>query len=164
MPLIPFLPPIASDAAAVGVGAVCGALCRHHVGQAATKQIAKDPKRFGPLTGWHTAGINVLGSFILGGVFATPVVAAEAPSTTPKPPTLPAAPQSFGLTSRAKLLLGVGFCGSFTTFSTYSVDIVNMIGRGETAKALGYVMVNNFGGVSAVACGMMVARKIFAGK
>ena len=161
MPLIPYLPPIATDAAAVGIGAVCGALCRHHVGQAATKQIAKDPKRFGHLTGWHTAGINVLGSFILGGVFASPLIGAEAAATAKN---TPAATQSFGLTPRAKLMAGVGFCGSFTTFSTYSVDIVNMIGRGEAARALGYAMANNVGGVGAAACGMMMIRKLFAGK
>mmetsp|Transcript_32694 Transcript_32694/g.71720 ORF Transcript_32694/g.71720 Transcript_32694/m.71720 type:complete len:162 (+) Transcript_32694:40-525(+) len=161
MPLIPYLPPIATDAAAVGIGAVCGALCRHHVGQAATKQIAKDPKRFGHMTGWHTAGINVLGSFILGGVFASPLVGAEAAANAKE---TPATAKSFGLTPRAKLMAGVGFCGSFTTFSTYSVDIVNMIGRGEAARALGYAMANNVGGIGAAACGMMLIRKLVAGK
>ena len=161
MPFTTYLPPIATDAAAVGIGAVCGALCRHRVGQAATKQIERDPKRFGHLTGWHTAGINVLGSFILGGVFASPLVGAE---TLPPVKGAPGATQSFGLSPRAKLMAGVGFCGSFTTFSTYSVDIVNMIGRGEAARALGYAMANNVGGVGAAACGMMLIRKIFAGK
>jgi len=60
-----------------------------------------------------------------------------------------------------KLLLGVGFCGSFTTFSTFSVDVVNMIGRGEMLKATTYVMTNNIGGVCAAAAGMMAAKKIF---
>ena len=61
-------------------------------------------------------------------------------------------------------MAGVGFCGSFTTFSTYSVDIVNMIGRGEAARALGYVAVNNVGGVGAAAAGMLLVRKLIAGK
>ena len=158
---------VVADAAAIGAGAVCGALCRHHVGQSVTKQIAKDPKRFGHLTGWHTAGINVLGSFILGGVFATPVVSETAKSAPPSAAATSAArkvPTGFGLTPRAKLLAGVGFCGSFTTFSTYSVDIVNMIGRGEAARALGYVAVNNVGGVSAAAAGMLLVRKMISGK
>ena len=171
----PFFPPVVADAAAVGVGAVCGALCRHHIGQSLTKQIAKDPKRFGHLTGWHTAGINVVGSFVLGGIFATPVVTATegAPAAATKaaaatsvsaPSKVPINVASFGLTARAKLLAGVGFCGSFTTFSTYSVDIVNMIGRGEAARALGYVAFNNIGGVGAAAAGMLLVRKLFAGK
>ena len=160
---------VVADAAAIGAGAVCGALCRHHVGQSVTKQIAKDPKRFGHLTGWYTAGINVLGSFILGGVFATPVVSAAAESAKSSTAATSAASKvpvqtGFGLTPRAKLLAGVGFCGSFTTFSTYSVDIVNMIGRGEAARALGYVAVNNVGGVSAAAAGMLLVRKLISGK
>jgi CrcB protein len=157
----PFFPPVVADAAAIGVGAVCGALCRHHIGQSVTKQLAKDPKRFGHLTGWHTAGINVVGSFILGGIFASPVATAE---SAPALSTVPANAASFGLTARAKLLAGVGFCGSFTTFSTYSVDIVNMIGRGEAARALGYIGMNNIGGVGAAAAGMLLVRKMIAGK
>ena len=158
---------VVADAAAIGAGAVCGALCRHHVGQSVTKQIAKDPKRYGHLTGWHTAGINVLGSFILGGVFATPVVSKTAESAKSSTAATSASaaskvPTGFGLTPRAKLLAGVGFCGSFTTFSTYSVDIVNMIGRGEAARALGYVAVNNVGGVSAAAAGMLLVRKLIS--
>ena len=172
----PFFPPVIADAAAVGVGAVCGALCRHQIGQSLTKQIAKDPKRFGHLTGWHTAGINVVGSFVLGGIFATPVVtategapaaatkAAAAATSASAPSKGPINVASFGLTARAKLLAGAGFCGSFTTFSTYSVDIVNMIGRGEAARALGYVAFNNIGGVGAAAAGMLLVRKLIAGK
>jgi CrcB protein len=68
---------------------------------------------------------------------------------------------SHGLTPRTKLLLGVGFCGSFTTFSTYSVDIANMIHNGQTAKAFGYVATNNVGGIAAAAVGMMFAKKVF---
>lgn len=41
--MVPFSP-ISSDSMAVGVGAVCGALCRHHAGRLATERIAKDPK------------------------------------------------------------------------------------------------------------------------
>ena len=159
------------DAAAVSIGSACGALSRYYLGQAATKQIAKEPTRWGHLTGWHTAGINVLGSFILGGVFALPVVAAEASSkskvalskaTSSSPPVTQM--QSLSLTPRAKLLLGVGFCGSFTTFSTFSVDIVNMVERGHVGKAMGYALINNIGGVGAAACGMLLVRKFFTSR
>jgi len=67
----------------------------------------------------------------------------------------------FGLTPRMKLLVGAGFCGSFTTFSTFSVDVVQMIGRGEILKATSYAMANNFGGIAAAAAGMMIAKKIY---
>jgi len=138
--------PFASDAAAVGVGAVCGALCRYQIGRLAVDRIAADPKRFGSFTGWHTCGINVLGSFVLGGIAGSPVASS---------------PKASGLTPRAKLLLGVGFCGSFTTFSTFSVDIVTWLAKGQTMKALSYATVNNVGGVAAAAAGMSLAKRIF---
>jgi fluoride ion exporter CrcB/FEX len=177
--LIPFSP-IASDAAAIGVGAICGALCRHQIGKAATERISKDPK-LKYLTGWHTAGINILGSFVLGGVFGTPLVdtknnSASASSSIVQKSSQSKAPMvastavrkpnqlnslTVGMTPRMKLLLGVGFCGSFTTFSTFSVDVVNMMSRGEMSKACSYLMVNNVGGVVAAAAGMMVVKKMF---
>ena len=149
-----FLPaPMLSDAAAVGAGAVCGALCRHHIGKFAAEQIAKDTTgRLKAYTGWHTAGINVLGSFLLGGIFAAPITA-PAEKLTPAKPVITLPP-------RAKLLLGVGFCGSFTTFSTFSVDVVNMMSKGDMPKAFAYVMTNNVGGFMAAAAGMMAMKMI----
>jgi len=52
------------DAAYVGVGAVCGALCRYQIGNVATRKIAES-RNLKYLQGWHTAGINISGSFIL---------------------------------------------------------------------------------------------------
>lgn len=37
------------------------------------------------------------------------------------------------------LLLGVGFCGGFTTFSTFSYDIFTLIQRGEALTAFIYI-------------------------
>ena len=58
-----------------------------------------------------------------------------------------------GLSPRTKLLLGVGFCGSFTTFSTFSVDVAKWIEAGQFGRAGGYVLVNNVGGILAAAAG-----------
>lgn len=139
--------PFFSDAAAVGVGAVCGALCRYQVGRVAAERIAADPSKFGQYSGWHTCGINVFGSFVLGSVAGSPMTTSSSKAS--------------GLTPRAKLCLGVGFCGSFTTFSTFSVDIVTWLSKGQTMKALSYATVNNVGGVAAAAAGMSLAKKIF---
>lgn len=158
MSLTPFTPVVA-DAAAVGVGAVCGALCRYQIGKMATERISKNP-RLNHLTGWHTAGINVLGSFTLGGIFGSPLVDAASTNPTAVPKPGPAR-RAFGMTPRMKLLCGVGFCGSFTTFSTFSVDVVNMIGRREVATAFRYLMVNNVGGIAAAAAGMFLAKSLF---
>lgn len=142
---------IPNDAVAIGVGAFFGAMSRYQAGRLAGEWIAKDPslKKF---QGWHTAAINVGGSFALGVVTAFPLFA-----ESPKPSAAP----SFALSTRAKLMLGVGFCGSFTTFSTYSVDIATWIAQGHTSAAMRYVMVNNVGGVTAAFAGVMLVNKIF---
>jgi fluoride ion exporter CrcB/FEX len=50
---------------------------------------------------------------------------------------------------------------SFTTFSTFSVDVVNWIQQGKTAQAMSYVATNNVGGIVAAGIGMAVAKKLF---
>lgn len=92
---------------------VLGALTRYQVGQMAAKLIASDPKQYGKLTGWHTAGINVAGSFLLGGISATPssidvrkVNGMASPSSSRRsrlPPQLQG-----GMSPRTKLMMGVG--------------------------------------------------------
>ena len=146
---------VSSNATAVAVGAVLGALSRYQVGELASAWIAKDPRR-ASLQGWHTAGINIAGSFALGSL-------AGIPTFSPSPSTAAAkTPSLNGLSPRTKLLLGVGFCGSFTTFSTFSVDVAKWITEGQIGKASGYVLANNVGGIMAAAAGMMVMKKIFA--
>ncbi|KAL7529225.1 hypothetical protein ACHAWF_002888 [Thalassiosira exigua] len=136
------------DAACIGAGAVTGALCRWQIGNIVTRKIAEEHPRLSHFQGWHTAGINVVGSLILGALAGLPTVD-------------PAASHDHrGITARTRLMAGVGFCGSFTTFSTFSVDVVGMLGKGEMARALSYVALNNVGGVAAAFAGFSVARRI----
>ena len=167
------------------VGAFFGALARYQVGRVAAEYIAHDPNRWNKFTGWHTAGINIGGSFLLGGIAACPTTTATTTTTTtttvklpqrklstkmlPRPftrtPTTATTSQfhnylpKVSLSPRTKLMLGVGFCGSYTTFSTYSVDVVNWLLQGETKKALTYVATNNIGGIVAAATGMILVKK-----
>lgn len=39
--------------------------------------------------------------------------------------------------ARRQLLLGVGFCGSLTTFSSWMLDMARLLGEGRWAAALG---------------------------
>lgn len=155
---------IVNDAVAIGIGAFCGAMARHHCGRVAAEWIASDPKRWGPAQGWHTAAINIGGSFVLGGVAGTPTMTTTSIATRKPPmnPVLPSSPLTgfAGLTPRTKLMVGVGFCGSFTTFSTYTVDIVTWLQQGKTHKALSYIAVNNVGGVLAAAAGMLLVKRL----
>jgi CrcB protein len=68
---------------------------------------------------WGTLSINILACFILGVVTAW--IAAK------------------GDNSSLRMLIGVGFCGGFSTFSTFTAETMNMLSRGQTASALLYI-------------------------
>mmetsp|Transcript_61274 Transcript_61274/g.149990 ORF Transcript_61274/g.149990 Transcript_61274/m.149990 type:complete len:162 (+) Transcript_61274:24-509(+) len=156
---------VPADALALGIGAFFGALSRYQAGRIATEFIANDPNKFGKFAGWHTAGINVGGSFLLGGISGAPTVAkVNGSSAVPRSSAASTSPlfQNFqGLSPRAKLMMGVGFCGSFTTFSTFSVDVVSWIQQGQVGKAASYVAANNVGGFIAAGVGMALVKKFF---
>ena len=152
------------DALALGAGAFLGAVSRHQAGRLAAEWIALDPTHNRRYRGWHTAAINVSGSFVLGLVSAAPLkqgttleAASSFASASPQ-----AAEGLFVLTQRMKLLWGVGFCGSFTTFSTYSVDVATWVARGESTKALSYMAANNLGGFVAAGLGIALMNKLMA--
>lgn len=58
----------------------------------------------------------------------------------------------------ARLFLGVGVLGGFTTFSAFSLDTVLLWERGQAMVALGYVAVSVVGAIAAVAAGLTLAR------
>jgi len=140
------------DAACIGVGAVTGAVCRYQIGNIVTRKIQERP-HLSYFAGWHTAGINIVGSFVLGTLAGMPTVDPAAASSLD---------QRRGITARSRLCMGVGFCGSFTTFSTFSVDVATMLGKGEMTRAFSYLALNNVGGVMAAFAGFNVAKRILS--
>ena len=66
---------------------------------------------------------------------------------------LPAAP-------RRQLLLGVGFCGSLTSFSSWILDAVRLIAGGELAAALGLLGLTLGLGLGAAALGLQMGWRI----
>lgn len=68
---------------------------------------------------WSTFTVNIAGSFLIG-LFYT-------------------LSDRYSLPAEVRLLLTAGLCGGFTTFSTFSIDILGMIRQGYTALALIYV-------------------------
>ena len=57
-----------------------------------------------------------------------------------------------------RALLVVGFCGGFTTFSTFSMETVGLIEGGEYVRAAGYVMLSVFLCLTATFTGMAAMR------
>mmetsp|Transcript_1954 Transcript_1954/g.4574 ORF Transcript_1954/g.4574 Transcript_1954/m.4574 type:complete len:109 (-) Transcript_1954:783-1109(-) len=101
--LVPF------DVAALGIGAFFGALSRYQAGKVAADFISTDPKRFGKLAGWHTAGLNISGSFLLGVIYAMPTVDVNKVNQIQSGMAKNPLERFQGLTPRAKLMLGVGY-------------------------------------------------------
>lgn len=61
-----------------------------------------------------------------------------------------------------RAFLGTGVLGGYTTFSTFSVDVLELARNHEGAQALAYVASSLAGGVLAAWFGMMIARALIA--
>ncbi len=61
--------------------------------------------------------------------------------------------------SPMKLLWTVGFCGGFTTFSTFSVQLLGLLQQGRWGLALGYVAASLGLSLAAVALGFYGGRR-----
>src|SRR5919204_3971750 len=85
---------------------------------------------------WSTVGINIAGSFLLG------LLVAEA-----------------WFSRDLREGLGVGFLGGFTTFSTFSVQIVLEVDAGEPGRAAGYLFASVAGGLAAATAGFRLGRE-----
>ncbi|MFP5022660.1 fluoride efflux transporter CrcB [Pseudonocardia phyllosphaerae] len=113
----------------VGVGAAVGAPVRY-LADAAAK------RRLGTAFPVGTFAVNVAGSLLLGGLTAATAV-------------LPA-----GLAA----LLGTGFCGALTTYSTFSYELVSLTERRVTGTAVAYLVASVVVGVLAAAVGWVLVR------
>ena len=80
--------------------------------------------------------VNVLGAFILGWLVGLPI--------RPK----------------RQLLIGIGFCGSLTTFSSWMVHCVTFISQGDWLAALGLIGLTLGLGVGAAGLGVLTGRAL----
>ena len=82
--------------------------------------------------------VNVLGSLILGLLLGLPY----------RP--------------RIQLLVGIGFCGSLTTFSSWMVNSVDLIVSGQQLAAIGLIGMTLGLGLGGAALGLWIARRFAA--
>ena len=66
---------------------------------------------------------------------------------------LPAAP-------RRQLLVGIGFCGSLTTFSSWMLEATSLISAGHWIQALGLLGLTLGLGIGSAGLGLSLGRKI----
>lgn len=89
---------------------------------------------------WATFGINVVGAFLLGWIVARFESGAEGGDWL----------RFFG---------GIGFCGAFTTFSTVSLEMLQMMRSREAGLALVYFVASFACGIAASALGALCGMK-----
>lgn len=116
----------------VMIGGAVGAGARHLTGRTTLAL-------FGPGFPYGTLAVNLIGGFAMGllvGMLARMAAPGE----------------------NWRLLLGVGVLGGYTTFSAFSLDVVNMIHRGDLVVAALYVTVSVVGAIAALFAGLALVR------
>jgi CrcB protein len=113
----------------VGLAGAVGAVARYLV-DGTVQDRSAGPFPFGTLT------VNVIGSLILG--FLAGYVLAHTDGRT------------------AKTIVGTGFCGALTTWSTTSWETVRLAEEGATSTAITFTLVNLFASFAAAAVGIVL--------
>ncbi len=122
------------DFLAISVAAIVGANLRYLLSRLAAREL-------GPLFPYGTLAINIIGSFIVGFfvIWTTERVLVD---------------------PRWRLLVVVGFCGSFTTFSSYAFESMAYFEQGHWGLMLVNVLSNNLLCLGSSLAGMALARAI----
>jgi CrcB protein len=116
----------------VFLGAGLGGMARHAVGLVAL--------RYGWTFPYGTMGINILGSILMGvlaGWFAMR-----------------------GGSQPLRLFLATGVLGGFTTFSSYALEGILLLERGEAAAAMIYILGSVVLGLAGLLLGLMLMRMV----
>jgi CrcB protein len=116
----------------ISLGAVLGANARYLLTRITLQKL-------GPDFPYGTLAINVLGGLVIGFFMAGPWKASPSMKT-------------------ASLFVAVGFCGGFTTFSSYAFDSITLFERGQWLLAGANILSNNVLSLAAVLLGVALAR------
>lgn len=119
---------------AIALGAIPGALGRYYITEFTKTMIGQDFSYYG------TFFINVTGCLIIA-LFYT------------------LNEQKFrSLSPQIRLAIATGFCGAYTTFSTYGLETFNQIDEGNITGALIYWLVSMIVGMLAVQLGVTLGK------
>jgi CrcB protein len=118
----------------ISVAAIVGANLRFFLSRLAAKE-------FGPVFPYGTLIINIVGSFIVGFFI---IWTSERVLLDP----------------HWRLLVVVGFCGSFTTFSSYAFETMSYFEQGQWGLMLTNFLSNNLLCLGSALVGMALARAL----
>ncbi|GJL91409.1 fluoride efflux transporter CrcB [Hyphococcus sp.] len=119
---------------AVAAGGAFGAMARHGVSKIALHFL-------GPNFPWGTLAANVAGSFAMGLLIVW--LSAREPSST-----------------ALRAFLTVGLLGAFTTFSTFSLDVVTLYRDRTVMIAAAYLLASVILSVSGLVAGLALGRQL----
>ena len=119
----------------VALGGAVGAVLRYQVGRAAD-YLPESSAGFP----WVTLAINVFGSLCMGVLMGW------------------LAKNSDGDNEAIRLLIGVGLLGGFTTFSTFSAEMVTLFHRGQLLLGFTYGSVSMIAGMAALLIGLVMIQ------
>ena len=121
---------------AIAIGAAIGGVSRYYLASAIQQRV-------GATFPWGTFLINVTGSLLLGFIIryalASPAVSVE-----------------------MRALLTTGFCGGYTTFSTYSYETATLMEEGQYERAGLYALGSVLLALVATFAGFILARELLA--
>ncbi len=123
-----------SDVLLVAAGGAAGAVSRYGVSVILLRLL-------GSGFPWGTLAVNVLGCLALGGLLELAAVSDE-------------------LTRGARLALGTGFLGAFTTFSTFGVETLRLAEADGAGWAAANIAANVVIGLVAAWAGVLLARHL----
>ena len=121
----------------VAIGAIFGALSRFYIGELITSIFGQEWQFFG------TFFVNVSGCLVIAYIFT--MVRENIRIIAPE----------------LGLMIATGFCGSYTTFSTYSLEVNKFLEQGNVTFGLIYWLGSVLGGMIALKIGVTLARKGF---
>jgi CrcB protein len=122
------------DFLAISIAAIVGANLRYLISRLAARE-------FGSIFPYGTLSINVVGSFIVG-FFV--IWTSERVLVDP----------------RWRLLVVIGFCGSFTTFSSYAFETMAYFEQGQWGLMLTNILSSNLLCLGGALAGMVLARAL----
>lgn len=120
----------------VAIGGATGAVLRYQLGQALNGRAGPDTLGSFP---WATLAANAIGSLLMGVLVGW--LARNGPGQ-----------------EHLRLLLGVGLLGGFTTFSAFSLELVQLMERGHIMLAAGYATISVMVGIVGLLIGLSVIR------
>jgi CrcB protein len=118
----------------VGIGGLLGSVARYLVAIALAGQTAG-------IFPFATLAVNIVGCFLIGLIFAF-------------------ADRGNLLTPEWRIFLTTGFCGGFTTFSTFSYESLRLLQDGEYLYVAAYVLISVIVGLAATFLGIVLVRAI----